>query len=111
MSSHPNVILVAQLKLPSGVYPEEFVEQFENGEVLVNGDYLRMVATGDNDQGVYPQDERHIATYDYAAYGWGNTLLIEHFNKFVDVFTSRLVEFCQQYDCAITSVKVGANYW
>lgn len=119
MSSHPNTILIASIRPPSG-QPDEFLTALDpewesNGSIqldqlrLGHDGHYSVVVNVDQDQGIFPAEDSFVV-YDYLTYGWGDEITLNEFDAKVANFKTLVQNFCNLHRCTY-SISLSANFW
>lgn len=119
MGCHPNTLLVASIRPPSG-QPDEFLnvldpEWPDNGTIqldqlrLTHDGHYQVVVGEDSEQGVYPKEDS-FAVFQYLTYGWGDEISLDEFDAKVANFKTLVQNFCDLHGCTY-SINLSANSW
>lgn len=88
MSSHPNVVLVASVKVPEDQI-NSFLGDDYNGVVTLGDTTYNVEKNIDNDSGI-PVEEGCVGLYSYVCYGWGDSRTLEDLNERISCFKEGL---------------------
>lgn len=110
MSSHPNTLLVASIRPPSG-QPDEFLgEDLGEGlELVIGGESYEVYTTENTEMGIYPVDES-FAVYEYLTYGWGDTTELGEALAKIEKFKMAVQDYCEANNCTYR-LDLTANFW
>ena len=106
MSSHPNTLLIANIRPPLGDL-EQFLGE-DQGDITVGGVAYDVVVDENTDLGIYPESE-HFAIYEYLTYGWGDAQELGSALAKIDEFKSVVEDYCQLNNCTARFV-ISANF-
>lgn len=103
MGSHPNMVMVASVKVP-----EKELESFLNED----GDFVGLTefyCVGNEDTGI-PVDRGCIGIFDYVTYGWGEGITPTELEAKLVKFTKDITPLFEEKGYPFT-IKFGANWF
>lgn len=107
MSSHPNALLIASIRPPSGQV-DEFLQEGEDLEV--GGEFYCVVVDENSDMGICPADVEHFCIYEYLTYGWCETLELGEALAKIDKFNTIVEDYCRIHNCTY-KLHLSANFY
>lgn len=103
MSSHPNLYVAAVFTRPEG-------SVFDPGQEVYINERPFDVVLPESEIGIGFDEDEAFAIYDYATYGWCETVYPAELVDIINNIHSIASTYAQQHGLSF-KIKLGANYW